>query len=1403
MLIISLLSAQHDHHNHKKCTHEHKGRPANDTTIKVVQSFHRDDDAGEAIIIQRYRDDTLADKWLKEYIQRSRNKITENIFLKGTKASGCSNLDFENGNFSNWTCQTATNYNYPAGDGLPSTNETTWSGTAPVANRHVITNAASGNDPYGNFPMLAPNGGSFSVKLGNNSSNNEAEQLVYTFFVNPQDTNFIYKYAIVLENPDPPHTWAEQPYFELKIYDGSNNVIPCSYQQYSADGSIPGFFDSPSNSNIKCKSWTTVGVNLGPYVGQTITLVVTSADCAQGAHFGYGYIDFICPSSFTSTPNVYCNNVTSATLTVPDIDPGMNFQWSTGETTPTITINPQNYDGSNVSVYIQSPTSLGLCGFYYLFPIEVVQLNPEFNTTTNCLTVNFTDLSSVTGTTISGWSWDFGDGQNSTSQNPTHTYTTAGDYNVTLTITAGGCQNSISHHVTVSGLSISVSSINPMCYGQNGSATVTASGSGSYSYTWSTTPPQTTATANNLPPGTYTVSVSEPGGCNNTASVTITQPPQMQTTTSQTNVTCYGYNDGSATVNVSGGTGTYTYQWSNAQTNSTATNLAANSYTVTVKDGNNCSTTASVTITQPPQLTISATASPGSICPGASSTLTANGAVTYAWDNGIGNGNPQTVSPANTTAYHVTGTDATGCTATATVSVVVYTPPTISITGNNSVCQGQSTTLSGNGATSYVWDIGNNTSSITITPTATTTYLVTGTDANGCTGTASYQVTVIPMPDANAGLDATQCGLTYNLSAIPSVGNGTWTSPQNVTINPVNNPNATLTVNQTGQYTLIWTENNQGCIDADTVIINLTRYPTSEFTADTIPCAGNNSMITFTGFAEGNSVYTWSWDGGNSIPGTGAGPHVVNWNSTGIHTVSLTVSTNGCASPPTTVQIYNPAPLSSSLTKTDILCYGDANGKVDLTVTGGRLPYSFQWDNGAPTEDLLNIPAGIYTVTVTDASGCTKTDGITINQPAQLVASVTPTQYICIGQPAYLSITATGGTPSYQYFWNGQSSNPSIAVYPEVTTTYTASVVDANGCSSSLLSTTVYVAPPLHVNLLANTDHVCPGDPVMLTPVIWGGVGPPYIIYNQDGDVVTPPIYIYPNQSGWYGVRVEDACGSWDTSSVFIHVWPLPPASILADTLQGCVPLTVHFIEVNPDSGQTYLWDFGDQSNLSLSKNPVHTYTTSGTFDVTITVTSNHGCKTTVVYNDMITVWPKPNAAYVWSPEVVTEIKPVLNFTNMSTGAAWYQWMFGDGDSSSVVNPEHRYPGKGDYETQLVAVSNKGCTDTAKAIIKILEQYTFYAPTAFSPDGDRNNDFFYVVAHGIKEEGFYLEVYDRWGEIIWSTKQYSKMDERSEKWDGRAKNHEIVPIGTYTWRAVFRDNFDKLHEEVGAVSIIR
>jgi gliding motility-associated-like protein len=495
--------------------------------------------------------------------------------------------------------------------------------------------------------------------------------------------------------------------------------------------------------------------------------------------------------------------------------------------------------------------------------------------------------------------------------------------------------------------------------------------------------------------------------------------------------------------------------------------------------------------------------------------------------------------------------------------------------------------------------------------------------------------------------------------------------------------------------------------------------------------------------------------------------------------------------------------MTTSIIKTDILCYGQNTGNINLTVTGGVQPYSYHWNNGATVEDLINVTSGIYSVTVTDVNGCTRVDGATISAPNELTIAITPpSQSICLGQNVNLSITATGGTPPYIYYWNNQTSNPTLSVTPQTTTTYSAYVTDANGCTSNVLNSTITVSAPIHVELTQNTDYICPGEVVELFPIVSGGVQP-YTIYDQLGNIVSPPTYVYPNHTGYYWIMAKDACNSTDSAGVTIHVYPLPPADALADTVQGCVPLTVHFIEVNPDSGQTYVWNFGDQSNLSLAKNPVHTYTSPGTFSITLTVTSINNCKTTVTYSHMITVWPKPNAQFVWNPEIVTEIEPTVLFTNYSTLANSYIWTFGDGDSTNTINPVHHFPAVGTYNVMLIAISDKGCKDTANAVIKVLEQYTFYAPTAFSPNNDGYNDFFYVMAHAISDKDFKLEVYDRWGEVIWSTDKFYKDLERSEQWDGKVKGGKTAPIGTYTWQAFFRDWHNRLHEEVGAVNVIR
>jgi gliding motility-associated-like protein len=410
---------------------------------------------------------------------------------------------------------------------------------------------------------------------------------------------------------------------------------------------------------------------------------------------------------------------------------------------------------------------------------------------------------------------------------------------------------------------------------------------------------------------------------------------------------------------------------------------------------------------------------------------------------------------------------------------------------------------------------------------------------------------------------------------------------------------------------------------------------------------------------------------------------------------------------------------------------------------------------------------------------------------------------ICLGQSAPITISATGGSGTYSFFWDGAPSNPAILVNPDTTTQYIATAIDGNGCPSNTAIITVHVSPKINVTLIQNADSVCQGEAVMLTPVITGGIGPPYMIINQDGMVVTPPIYVYPEQTGYYSVYVEDACGTFDTSGVNIFVYPFPPADALPDSVQGCQPFTVHFNEINPDNGQTYLWDFGDNENLSLAKNPVHVYTHSGTFTVTLTVTSKYGCKTIRTYTDMITVWPKPEAHFVWSPEFASIIKPVVQFTNMSINAVNYIWTFGDGDSTGVTNPTHRFNDAGSYPVELIAISNKECSDTVVYPVVIQEEYTFYAPTAFSPDGDKVNDFFMGLAHGIKETGFYMAVYDRWGVVIWDTKIDSELTEQTEKWDGRPKNNEIVPVGGYNWIAKFKDNRGNEHEATGTVTVVR
>jgi gliding motility-associated-like protein len=219
------------------------------------------------------------------------------------------NIDFEAGTFNHWTCFTgnATNLN---GQNIINLNL-----AAPTNNRHTIKSLAQLGemDYYGNFPVLCPNGSGYSIKLGNDHVDAEAEAVSYVFTI-PANANFysiVYNYALVLEDTRNSHPIEARPRMETRVTDLTNfEVISCSSLTFIGDSSISGFYPSEIKEGIVCKSWSAITINLNGYAGKTIELKFISADCTFGAHFGYAYLDV----------NTGCGNPVYGTVHCADVD---------------------------------------------------------------------------------------------------------------------------------------------------------------------------------------------------------------------------------------------------------------------------------------------------------------------------------------------------------------------------------------------------------------------------------------------------------------------------------------------------------------------------------------------------------------------------------------------------------------------------------------------------------------------------------------------------------------------------------------------------------------------------------------------------------------------------------------------------------------------------------------------------------------------------------------------------------------------------------------------------------------------------------------------------------------------------------------------------------------------------
>ena len=936
-----------------------------------------------------------------------------------------------------------------------------------------------------------------------------------------------------------------------------------------------------------------------------------------------------------------------------------------------------------------------------------------------------------------------------------------------------------------------------------------------YTYNWSPaaasgstgSPAANTQNASNLNPGTYTLTITDANGCTAVASATIDSIPVPQgIVQGYNNVTCFGLTNGNLNVFAFNGTPNYSYSWSNGFTGSaTLSNVGAGTYTVTITDANNCVATASATISQPAAPLVTGTIQQvQATCGQNNGTLTSSPSggtlpYTYRWAPVAGLGNAADTSAVITQVtpgtYTLTITDAKGCSSTSTAQLDSIPIPKATITANN---------------TTAVLCFGNNTGSLTVTPTAGTTpytyawsgtassstgatagnlssgtYTVTITDANACYVTTSAQVTqpIAPLTTGNLTPSPITCAAfngsitsnpsggttpyTYNWS--PAAASGSTSSPAATTQNASNlSP---------GTYTLTITDAN-GCSTTSTAQVDSIQVPVAVIQGSiNVACYGQ-STGSLTVFAyNGTPSFNYSWSTGYT-----GGPSLSAITS-GNYTVTVT-DNNGCIATAAATINQPAAPLVTGTIAPIPSTCSQANGSLSVNPTGGTSPYSYAWSNSQTSSTITGLLAGAYTVTVTDDKGCSTTNSIQLKDlgPAN-VNLQTASSLICVGQATTITANVTGGTQPYTYSWStGPNNTNQQIVSPIATSTYSLVVTDSAGCSSSAQSITVNVRAPLNLSVKNANLQFCQGSQATLNVHTIGGTGSQYAytwLPNVSSDS-TAIVTAAQNQT--YTVTVNDQCSNPVTVAVPMTISPLPTVSLTADQTSGCgTPLCVNFTGI-PSTGKNLVqhWNFGD--NSAISTQGYHCYTDSGKFNVTLTVDSN-GCSATQALSSQIHVIHKPVPVITYSPNFVIQDSAVI-FVDQTANSIFHIWNFGDPTSgindASQINPaNHIYQNAGTYQVTLTSYSDPSCQGSTTVEVEVHETCHWPTPdkiaNVFTPNNDGHNDVFQIPTAGLTD--IHVTIYNRWGTVV------SQYEGENGSWDGKTVSGGIAPEATYFYTA--------------------
>lgn len=450
---------------------------------------------------------------------------------------------------------------------------------------------------------------------------------------------------------------------------------------------------------------------------------------------------------------------------------------------------------------------------------------------------------------------------------------------------------------------------------------------------------------------------------------------------------------------------------------------------------------------------------------------------------------------------------------------------------------------------------------------------------------------------------------------------------------------------------------------------------------------------------------------------------------------------------------------------------------------------NYVWDNGVVDGVAFNPPVGTttFTVTATDPGGCISTDQVDITVIPAPTVDAGIDQEMCDG----IQVTLTGGPGVQNYVWDNGVVDGVAFNSPIGTITYTLTVTDLNGCSTSdQVDVTVNAIPVVDAGL---DQSICEGATLTLS----GSGAQTYIWDNGvvDGVGFIPAVGIVT-----YNV-IGDANGCTSTDDVTIEVIGTTPVSFTADVLSGCQPLKVTFTNTGTGVYSNCEWNLGNGTTLT-GCGSVTTTLSSGLYDITLTTTEGNGCVTSETYDDYIDAEAAPLVGFFPSSFDLSLLNTSVNFINTTVGGVSYEWTFGDNTPGSTeINPAHTYPNEyaSSYMVTLVSYSEMGCVDSISMFIATHEELIFYLPNTFTPDGDEfNQSFRPYFSSGYDPYDFTFTIFNRWGEIVYISHDVTA------GWDGTYGGSKNIQDGTYNWTIeVKTSSSDERVTVNGHVNVIR